>query len=637
MAQSFLRCSALLFLSSVILTPAFVVGALPSEELLPNTTKGYVAIPDLEKLSAAWDKTQLGQMAKDPAMKPFADDLQRQLNAKFSQAGVRLAVTFDDLRGVASGEVAVASLQPGADKARCATVLLADVTGRDVKARQLLDKIGKNLVQKGAVAGTANIGGVVFRSFKLAKRKPTDRTVTAYYVQHADMLIATDDLEVAGGIMKRFSGKHTDTLRSLVAYQHSVEETRKAFTDEPQIRWFVEPFGYIEVLRAYQGGRKKRGTDMLKVLASQGFNAIQGLGGHVAFASNDHELQHQTFIYAPPAKREPGESSPDKYKLAARILDFPNTETLLPQAWVPKRLGTFLTFNWKMQNAFWHTESLVNEIAGDEVFQEVIKSIEIDPNGPRINVKREFVQFLGERATLVSDYREPIDTKSERILFAVEVTDVDSVMATVNKAMKSDPNAKMIMVDGHTIWEMTQEETFAVEEIKIDGADTGSVSEEEAIEEDEEKRFRPNAAVTVAHGHLLLSSHVDYLVDLLKEPAEGDRLTDADEYQRVAAALKQLGAKSDCTRLFTRTGHAYRVTYEMIRQNKMPESESLLGKALNEVFAPEEEDELRENQLDGTKLPPFEQVKRYLGPTGLFVRTEADGWSVSGCLLSEPQ
>ena len=290
----------------------------------------------------------------------------------------------------------------------------------------------------------------------------------------------------------------------------------------------------------------------------------------------------------------------------------------------------------KCSRRFWLSESLVNEVAGDDVFKEVIKAIETDPNGPRINVDREFVRFLGERATIISDYREPIDTKSERVLMAIEVTDPQSVMAAVNKAMKSDPDAKMIVVDGHTIWEMTQEETFAIEEIKIDGADQGAEQGEQGAEE-EEKKFRPNAAVTVAHGHLLIATHVDYLVDLLKQPAEGSRLSDAADYQRTMAAIKQLGAKSDSFRLFARTDHAYRVTYEMIRQNKMPESESLLAKLLNEVFAPDEEDTLREPQFDGGKLPEFEKVMPYLGPAGMFFRTEDVGWSISGCLLTKPQ
>lgn len=624
----------LLFLSTV--TNA-TWGAVPSEVLLPRTTKAFISVADLEAVSAAWNKMQLGQLMSDPAMKPFVEDFERQIRSKFSQTGVRLGVAWEDLRGVASGEVAVASIQPNGDKTRASTVLTADVTGRLDKAQQLLDKISKNQIQKGATTGKADIGGVNFSAFKLPKKKPTDPMVTVYYAIHQNQLIAVDDAETAGEIIKHFTGAHETSLKSLTAFEVSQERTQEGLKGDSQIRWFIEPFGYVEVSRAYAGGRKKRGTDMLKVLATQGFDAIQGVGGRIALKPGDLELQHQTFIYAPPLKHEAGDQSTDRYKLAARMLDFPNTETLHPQGWVPQRLGGYVTFNWKMKQAFWNSETLVNEIAGDDVFQDVIKSIETDPNGPRINVGREFVQFLGERATIISDYREPVDTRSERVLMAIEVTDPQSVMATVNKAMKSDPDAKLITVDGHSIWEMTQEETFAVEEINIDGAATIDAELEQDAEEEEEKKFRPNAAVTVAHGHLLIATRVDYLVDMLKQPAEGERLSDATDFQKTMAALKDLGAKSDSCRVFTRTDHASRVTYEMVRQNKMPEAESLLGKALNELFAPEEEDTLRDPKFDGTKLPEFDKVKPYLGPAGMFLRTEDLGWSVSGCLLAKPQ
>jgi len=42
-----------------------------SESLFPETTKGYLSVGSVDQLREAWDKTQLGQLTKDPAMKPF--------------------------------------------------------------------------------------------------------------------------------------------------------------------------------------------------------------------------------------------------------------------------------------------------------------------------------------------------------------------------------------------------------------------------------------------------------------------------------------------------------------------------------------------------------------------------------------
>ena len=95
----------------------------------------------------------------------------------------------------------------------------------------------------------------------------------------------------------------------------------------------------------------------------------------------------------------------------------------------------------------------------------------------------------------------------------------------------------------------------------------------------------PNVAVTVAHGHLFVASHYDFLTKVLgKEEARvkpGDTLADSIEYQQVTKALDQFGAKAKCARSFAKTDEQYRATYELIRQNKMPESETMLGRMLN--------------------------------------------------------
>jgi hypothetical protein len=103
----------------------------------------------------------------------------------------------------------------------------------------------------------------------------------------------------------------------------------------------------------------------------------------------------------------------------------------------------------------------------------------------------------------------------------------------------------------------------------------------------------------------------------------------------VNGVLGELGASSDSFRYFTRTDEAYRPTYELLRQGKMPESETMLGRVLNKLMAPDEEGTVREQQLDGAKLPPYDAVRRYLGPAGFYTRSEVDGWTIIGCLLKK--
>jgi len=682
-AQPLLRRLAAAF-SLVVLATAQVHAAKPSETLLPNTTKAYVSVPDVDKLREHFDQTQIGHLLKDPVMQPFVEDVQRQIRDKLSEASVRLGLSWDDLEDVYGGEVAMALLQPWDHEAAAATLeaasfeataqakaakknaeetatavaaavdkaqktldaerreqravaMFIDVTGHLPQANELLAKVAKNHLEKGAKQSSIEIAGVNIAVFTFPKKEDETVARTSFYGIHEDQLVSADRQDVMESILARFSEPGTDSLKNFEPYAKSMAHAQTAMDGtESHLRFFLEPFGYTEVKRAYSGGRKRRGTDMLRVLQNQGFTAVQGIGGHISFKTEEHDIRHHTLVYAPPVTRKPGDLAVTKYDLAARMLDFPNKSEVAPMAWIPRGLGTHVTFNWKMKDAFWYAESLVNEIAGDEVFKDVIENIQFDPHGPQIDIKKELTNHLGERATILGDYRLPITPKSERMMVAIQVTDPDTVMQTVNKAMENDPAAKKREHNGHIIWELLNEEA-EVAEIQIEGFDGGFGFDAPVEQAEEEKPFIPNSAVTVANGHLLIATHVDYIVDVLEPPSTADTLAEAADFQAVSEALVGLKSDKDAFRAFVRTDEAYHATYELLRQGKMPESESMLGKLLNAMFTSEdaEEDELREQQLDGSKLPEFQIVRRYLGPTGLFVRTVDDGWTISGCLLTK--
>jgi hypothetical protein len=43
----------------------------------------------------------------------------------------------------------------------------------------------------------------------------------------------------------------------------------------------------------------------------------------------------------------------------------------------------------------------------------------------------------------------------------------------------------------------------------------------------------------------------------------------------------------------------------------------------------------RTPRLDGSKLPDFEAVRRYFGPAGVTITTEANGWFLTGFTLNK--
>lgn len=612
-------------------------GALPSDVLLPNTTKGYVSVKDVDVLRDEFEKTQLGNLVNDPLMKPFVEDLRKQIESKMGKTDIRLSIELDDLEGVYGGEVCLAGVQPGGDATKHAIVLLVDVTNHLPQAKALLANIDKQLQQQKAKRSEQKINGATLISYVLPKQRGAKEARRAFYFIHQDQLVATDNEATAKEMLSRFGGAGKDSLKDFPAYNATMAKCEKAFGNTPaHIRWFVEPFGYAETMRAAAGGRKERGTDPLKLLRNQGFDAIKGVGGFVSFSVNGHEAQHGTFIYAPPVNKQG-----DKYNLAARMLDFPESNDLAPQPWVPHKVTNYITMYWEMEKAFESAKTLVDEAAGGPVFEDVLDQLENDKNGPRVSLRKDLIQRLGKRVSFFADYRTPITPTCERWLIAFEIKnakDAAVVAGAVDKIMEVDPEAhERFMVIGEKkqrVWEIKrEEEPEGLDDLEIDGPGFGEFEEEE--EEDEPPPLLDHAAFTVIHGHLIVTSHYDFMQEILTKAGAVPPLTKAKEYTRVGDALQKMGAGQNALGFFTRSDKAYHVTYELIREGKMPEAKSLFGNLLNGLFGPDEEGVLREQQIDGTKMPEYEKIRHNLGPAGAFIDSEEDGWFITGCLLKK--
>jgi hypothetical protein len=602
----------------------------PAENLLPNSTKGFLTAASMDVLRDNWNKTQLGQLMQDEAMKPFVEDLQRQLQEKWMKTHQKLGITWEDLQEVPSGEVALGLILPSATEV--AAAIVADVTGHEKQTAALLEKINQNLAAQKAVKRTHKIAGTVVTTFDIPKTEDEPARHVAYFVKD-DLLAAADSVKVIEGILARQAGSKTDSLSHLPAFMAITKRCSKGAGElAPHARWFVEPFGYVDAVRLANDHPRKKGTDMFKILKEQGFTAIQGMGGFVNFSVEPYEILHRTFVYAPG-----NTAGGTRFTLAARMLDFPNGGSFGPPNWVPRDVASYVAFNVNTRNAFENSKTLVNEIVGDEVFEDVLESIRTDENGPQIDIRRDVIALLGNRMTIISDSQLPITPKSERMLVAVDTVDEKHLASVIKKWMESDPDTKRREINGHEVWEVVDEKSelpmVTIENSPAIGNSLAKADEEP--EEKEEKALMPNSAVTVAHGHLFVATHIDILAKVLARVEEREMLANSADYRRVQAEIAKLAETEQFAQVFTRTDDAYRGTYELLRAGKMPEAESMMGKMLNSLLGDGKEGVLRTQRIDGSKLPEFDLVRRYLGPAGLTATTEADGWYVTGFTLSK--
>lgn len=615
----------------------------PSEDLFPATTKGWVSVPNVDMLRADFKLTQLGKLIEDPVMQPFMEDLGKQLEEKLDEAGVKLGLKFADLDGVYGGEVATGMLKPDAKaKDSHAVALTVDVTGKHAAATALLAKIDKNLIAKGAVKAAKKLGATTLVIYTLPMKAGIKLPEKAIYALEGDMLIASDDEAVLIGMLGRLGAKKAaDSLGATVPYKQVAAKVHG--TKEPldtHLRWFIEPLGYAEATRAANGGKVKRGLDKIKTLRDQGFACLQGIGGRVDFHDDEHEVLHQTYVYAP---ADPKAKAGNKYVKAANILDFPNGKNLEVQPWVPNTVSSYLTLNWDLQKAFEHFGSLFDAFADEPgTWEEIVAGLESDPNGPEIDLNEELMAHLGQRVTAIVDHTHPIHPACERVLVAIELNPADKgaekkVLDAIKKLMKVEKDARAIQIEGHDAWEIAERtEEAVIPDLIIDSPEFVALEGkpvEEAVAVAAPAERKINWAVTVANGHLIFGTHVGLIADVLKAKAPAAQLATAADLARVRKALVKLGSGDDSFRFFTRTDEACHPTFELLKKGLMPKAETILGRSLNQAFAPAKKGELRRQEIDGKKLPAWEKIAGYFGPAGTYVQSEDDGWLIKGCLL----
>ena len=613
-----------------------------SETLLPDTTVAFVSISDASELVDHFDRTQFGKLLNDPIMEPFRADLRRQFDDRWSSVEEKLGLTFDDLEGVPGGEVALAVIQPAVD--RSAVVLLIDVTGNLPKAEKLLEKVTAALIERGAEKTLKTISETPVVVFELPKRVDGQADRTAIYFLKDNLLGISDDADVLEEIIQRTGGEDGDVLGEDELFKAVMDRCQEdAGESTPQIRWFVEPFGYMEVIRAATPERNRRkGRSIISILRSQGFDAFQSVGGFVDLAVVENELEyellHRTALFAP-----------KPHEKAMKMMVFPNNTEFAPQSWVPRDVATYYTGYVDVLAVFDSFGSMFDEMFGEGetgYWEDVLNGFRDDPYGAQIDLRKDVVGKLGNRITVVTDYELPITPQSERVLFAMQVTDEEGMAEALDRMFKGDTEgpdpARRIrtfeLSEGKEIiiWENVPVEKPAVPTISLDALPP--LGGEDLEEEDEfgPAPVFPNTAFTVAHGELFVASHLQFLLKVLKQREdERETLGGTVDFKLVEATCNESGAGENHFRVFSRADEEYRPTYELIRQGKMPESETLLGRTLNTIFGIGAEGVLRKQEVDGGKLPEFEVVRRHLGFSGAFGVTEESGWFFKGFMVGK--
>lgn len=662
---------SLLFATAGVAAEALSTDRISMDRVFPDSTKGFISTRSVSLLTEKWKETQIGTLMNDPIMQPFKDDFNNQLAKRMED---RFGLTLDGVvqapEGAgAAGMIAIPGKTPG-------YVLVVDVSGRTENVRDKLENLSKKFLERGVKRTTEKYKGSEISVLTFPKRsetakpaaeaaplrpaplKPVKEPVAteetqrnAYYLVKNDYLVIADQLHLAQLMADRTDDSSKNALADVENYQIVMKRCIDDLPEgtEPLIRWYIDPLNYGESIRVLMQGpvaqKRKNKPSIFSVLKEQGFDAIQGIGGIVNIRTEDKEVVYRFFIHT----KKP-------YRLAMRMFVFPDSTNFVPPTWMPTDLARCSMFYVDPVAIFDNFGTLFDALimqGGTGVWKDILDGLETDPHGPQINIREEIVVHLGHRVLGMSRYELPISPQSESIIVCVELKEgkEEAMNKALQKLFDNDTEMQKTKHKSYILWHRVAAEDVIMPGADLEGvpslvstpsggaAKAGDDEEDEETEKDAEPFF-PDAAITVAKGCLFVGTNSEYLKTILdrldeKLPSIGDEA----EYKEIDRIFASMGLtdKAHFMQFFVRTDATLQPTYELIRQGRMGQSQAVLGKALNAILMTEEEKEagVRKQAIDGGKLPEFEKVRKYFGPSGLFGATEEDGYFFKGFLLEK--
>ncbi|MCA9135368.1 MAG: hypothetical protein KDB00_01380 [Planctomycetales bacterium] len=605
-------------------------------DLLPPSTAGVVRIPKLPSFCDAWRKTQIGQLIDSPEMQPFIDDQRERAASYMETLDRKIGVKPDDLYKMASGEVAVAWMSHEEDKRRPYSLcVVADIRGKKKDADDAAEKIDADLKAGGATRKDVEHGKERIRVYR-TKPKPGQLKIEEIVLTWNDhRFIAADRQSVVTELLDVLDGKLPQRAFSdRESYKKVISDSSAAITQAKEENatvcweWYAQPFAMGRILRELFEYDRRDDLDIIDLLERQGFGVIDAAGGVGVVSGERFDILHRGIVL-----------TSGKLTKAARMLQGANAKRGPIPGWPTSDSGTFYRLNWDLESAFWATESLVDDALGDDLFRPMIEGIRDDPEGPRIDIAKDFLPNLDDEVILVTDNTTPIGPESDRMLIALKIKNADVVAGVVEKAMKVEPDATKLDVAEFDVWRVERGEG----EVDDIDAQLKELGFEDQVDDEEVPPLLNHWAIAVVKGnvpgapdYLMFSSHSELLIKLgmrVRSGVTGDGLESTDQTKTVVKAMDDLKADEVTFDGVFHPSISLRARYELLRKGELKDSDSVIANLLRRIV--QEGDEGKPDPIQAGKLPPFATINRYLKSGGSFWQKTEDGWSMTGFLMAK--
>ncbi len=553
-----------------MLAPVAARAAEPVERALPPSTIGFLKIENAAKLRQAFSESQAGQLLADPAMKPLKERFAQMLEQPSQQLKQAVGVTIPELFELPEGQVAFAVVARDNKEMPVSILLTADAGENAEKMSEVMTRA----TEEAEKSGNAKVATEDFQGTQLhIIRGPNveDRDTGLIWAKQGSTFFIGSDVPALKDLISHAEGRD-QSLASSELYGEVLTRVGK----DSQVLWFLDISQAIALGTQVASQNGANGEQIAAQLQILGLNSLKALGGSFSFSVGNFDSVGKVFLYSP------GPSTG-----LVKIFQMPATN-LKPQPWVPAGAASYQSVSWDLDAAWTAINELVDQFAPG-VMDQVSKGL-AGPNGEGLDLKRDVFGPLGDRLTIISDFKKPITDKSQRLLLGVALEDAKAFQTTLNKIFDLAGAApKKRTFQGNTIYDF---------DIPAEFSQTSGIA--------------GPISLTIAKDTLFVSSEPSLLEQVLRPGGPG--LADSPEFQQ----LNQFYPAEASTLSYQKPEEQARAAYSMFKGGQL--QEALKQAAANDPNAPD-----FGKLLDPDVLPEFEVFEKYLAPGGGYGVMTQDG------------
>ncbi len=228
-----------------------------------------------------------------------------------------------------------------------------------------------------------------------------------------------------------FIGSDVDAIKDLVAHAQgradclasndSYIQAVKKLGPDAQVAWYVDLSRLLKmVAQAGAKGNAGQAQQAEAMIQVTGLNGLKAAAGSFGLNLGSYDTLTKIVVLAP---------APAQGLL--KVFSLPRV-SLRPESWVPATVASYQSYSWDLDNAFTAINDLLNMFQPGML--QVLQQQLVGPNGgPPLDFKKDIFDPLGDRLTLISDFKKPIKEDNQRMMLAVALEDSKAFQNTLTK------------------------------------------------------------------------------------------------------------------------------------------------------------------------------------------------------------